>query len=151
MRVVLLFILSLIILLKSEWQVPICNLSTAKNAIGPRIFAEQTIDGQDQHVLITRTLHNKAGIFLSEFGRCYFNFINPNFIYKSTGIFGIAAWFYFVYRIIKKFVWPQVAIMAIIPALPFFYFPMILITFTHKLFAIIGLVILVLQDEPKSK
>ena len=149
MRVVLFSFLTLIILLKSPWQSPICNFATAKNAIAPRIFAEQTIDGPDQNVLITRILHNKAGIFLSEFGRCYFNVIDPSFIYQSTGIFGVAASFYLMYRIIKKLAWPQIAIITIIPALLFFYTPMALIAFTHKLFAIIGLVFLILQEEPK--
>lgn len=145
MKLVLFSVLSLIILLKSTWQIPVCNLTTAKNAVPSRIFSEQTTDGQGQNVLITRALHNKPGIFLSEFGRCYFNLLDPNFIYNSVGILGIIPWYYFVYQILKRKMFLPIGIFILAPAVPFFYFPISLITYIHKVFAIIGVVIFALK------
>jgi len=145
MRIILFSILSLIILLKSGWQVPICNLATARNALAPRIFAEQTIDGPGQLVLITRIFHNKIGILLSEFGKCYFNLLDPNFIYGSTGILGIVPWFYFAYQIFKRKIFLPIVIFILAPIAPFFYFPVSLIAYIHKVFAIIGVVIFALK------
>lgn len=141
MRIILISILSLLIILKSGWQLPICNLATAKNALPPRIFAEQTIDGQNQNVIITRIFHNKIGIFLSEFERCYFNVLDPTFIHNSTGIFGIFPWLFFTYQILKRKMILPIGIFIIIPIMPFLYLPTSLIAYAHKIFAIIGVVI----------
>lgn len=79
----------------------ICNLQTINQAIPPRIFAEQTIDGPTQAVLLTRFLHNKVGIFLNEMTRCYFNLLDPNFIVQITGILGLVLILVAIYRLIK--------------------------------------------------
>lgn len=132
-----------IISLKNDFSLPICNLATAKQAIAPRIFTEQTIDGPGQPPLVTRFLHNKLGIFASEFGRCYFNALDPNFIYRSVGIAGLFFWTYFIYQIAIKKLWPGIFAFLILPLLPFFSLPVIITVYINKIFAIIGLSFLI--------
>ena len=127
----------------SDYLLPTCNLATAKQAIAPRIFAEQTIDGSRQPPLVTRFLHNKLGIFASEFGRCYFNALDPNFIYRSVGTLGLFFWTYFVYQIAIKNLWPGALVFLILPLLPFFSLPVIITVYINKIFAIIGLAFLI--------
>lgn len=136
----------------NDYLMPSCNVSTAKQAIAPRIFAEQTIDGPRQPPLVTRFLHNKLGIFASEFGRCYFNALDPNFIYKSVGILGLFFWTYFIYQIAIKKLWPGILVFLTLPLLPFFSLPIIITVYVNKIFAIIGLIILIKQKwEVKSE
>lgn len=136
--IILAIITSAILATKGNLDLPICNFTTAKQAIAPRIFAEQTIDGSSQPIVMTRFLHNKFGILGSEFTRCYFYSFDPNFIYHSTGI-GIIFWLYFFYAsAIKKLIIP-LSFFLIIPALPFFGLPIVIVSYTHKIFAIIGL------------
>lgn len=132
-----------IISLKNDFSLPICNLATAKQAIPPRIFAEQTIDGPQQPPLVTRFLHNKLGIFASEFSRCYFNALDPNFIHRSVGIPGLFFWTYFIYQIAIKKLWPGIFVFLILPVLPFFNLPLMIIVYINKIFAIIGLSFLI--------
>lgn len=118
-----------------------CDLITAKIALPARTFAESTIDGRDQPVLITRFFHNKVTIIASELGRCYFNFFDPNLIVASASILGLFPWLYFAYRIaIFMPRYPPTVLLFIIPALPLFVtFPQV--AYLHKVFAIIGLVL----------
>lgn len=144
MKIFLLIIFSItIILAKANTGLPVCNLDTAKQAIPPRIFAEQTIDGRDQSVLLTRFLHNKIGIYASEFNRCYFGVFDLNFIYHTVGIVGIITWLYFVYQIIQKKFYFLLFILLALPLLPFLKFSLLPIFAAYKLFAIIGLAFLV--------
>lgn len=136
----------LIVTAKGSSDLPICNFQTAKQAIPPRIFAEQTIDGPDQPIIITRFIHNKVGIFGSEFTKCYFFSLDPNFIYHTTGI-GIIFFLYFMYTVLVKKRYILFIIFLIIPALPFFRLPIILISYVYKLFAIIGLAFLLFKKR----
>lgn len=133
---------ALIVLAKTNDSLPICNLDTAKQAIPPRIFAEQTIDGKGQNIPFTRFLHNKIGIYASEFSRCYLGVFDLNFIYHTVGIVGIITWLYFVYQIIQKRLYPLLFILLALPLLPFLRFSPLPILFAYKLFAIIGLAFL---------
>ncbi|MDP2633021.1 MAG: hypothetical protein Q8P25_04870, partial [Candidatus Curtissbacteria bacterium] len=138
-KILLLIAISAVILTThGNLDLPICNFTTAKQAIAPRIFAEQTIDGNKQPILQTRFLHNKFGILGSEFTRCYFFSFDPNFIYYSTGI-GIVFWVYFFYVSATKKLYIPLSFFLIIPALPFFGFPIVIVSYAHKIFAIIGL------------
>ncbi|MDO8487455.1 MAG: hypothetical protein Q7S45_04125 [Candidatus Curtissbacteria bacterium] len=129
----------MIISVRANASLPICNLDTAKQAIPPRIFAEQTIDGRDQNITLTRFLHNKIGIYASEFSRCYANVFDPNFIYHTVGIVGIITWLYFVYQIIQRKYYFLLIVLLALPLLPFLKFSLLPILFAYKLFAIIGL------------
>ena len=129
---------SLIVVTSGNWDLPVCNLTTAKQAIAPRIFAEQTIDGLNQPILLTRFLHNKFGILGSEFARCYFYSLDPNFIYHSIGV-GIVFWLYFFYFSATRKLYIPISFFLIIPALPFFGLPAVIVSYAHKIFAIIGL------------
>ncbi len=143
MKIFLLIIFSAVIILaKADANLPICNLDTAKQAIPPRIFAEQTIDGKDQNILFTRFIHNKIGIYASEFGRCYFDVFDLNFIYHTVGIIGIVTWLYFVYQIIQKKFYFLIFVLLVLPLLPFLKFSSLPILFAYKIFAIIGLTFL---------
>ncbi|OGD93653.1 hypothetical protein A2697_01555 [Candidatus Curtissbacteria bacterium RIFCSPHIGHO2_01_FULL_41_44] len=146
-KLFLILIFSIIIISKTGWDLPICNIETATLAITPRIFAEQTIDGQNQPVLVTRILHNKAGIFAQEAGRCYFNTLDPNFIASSTTLLGLIFWLYFVYRILIGRIWHLTAIFLLLPVLPFFNLASLIVVYTNKLFAIIGLIFLLVKSK----
>jgi len=148
MKVVLIIIFSIFILTASKAGLPICSLQTAKQALPPRIFAEITIDGRNQPVLLTRFLHNKAGIFASEFARCYFNTLDPNFITDSVSLPGLIFWLYFIYRLLIFRKWFVLGIIVLLPILPFLNFSISINVFTYKIFAIIGLFFLI--SKPTS-
>ena len=131
---------------KHASQTTICNIHTALQAIPPRLFAEQTIDGSAQSVIFTRFIHNKLGIFGSEFTRCYFYSLDPNFIYHSVGI-GIISWVYFAYIILIKKQYLPLGIFLTVPAFPFFTLPIIIVSYTYKIFAIIGLLLLLFKRK----
>ncbi len=160
MRIFFITIIALFILTKGGWSLPPCNYKTALQALPPRIFFEQTIDGPDQPVLVTRFLHNKVGIFGSEFARCYFNAFDPILIYNSTRLLGLLGWLYFIYNIIVKKHYLPLAALAIIPVLPFLTLDAAIVAYTHKIFAIIGLASFLFRasekpsfqtgDEPES-
>lgn len=118
-----------------------CDITTAKLALPVRIFAETTIDGRDQPVLITRFFHNKVTILGNELARCYFNFFDPNAISASVSLPGLVAWLYFAYRfalLTPKY--PPLLTLLLIPVLPILVtFPQV--AYFHKVFAIIGLVL----------
>lgn len=116
-----------------------CNLSQALQALPPRIFAETHADGSHQAPLITRFIHNKPGIFLSEFSRCYLYVLDPMIIYSSTGIFGTIAWGYLIYASAVSKNWPLLTLIFTFPLLLFFNIFQGITTYIHKLFAIIGL------------
>lgn len=144
--VILIILSALILAQKPSPDLPVCNLTTAKQAIPPRIFAEQTIDGIGQPIILTRFLHNKFGIFGSEFTRCYFYSLDPNFIYHSVSI-GITSWLYFIYfSTTRKLIFPGFVFL-IIPALPFFGIPLIIVSYAHKIFAIIGIIFWIFKKK----
>lgn len=141
MKFLLLIIFSIFILLAKVPTPDRCDLVTAKNALPVRIFAETTIDGRDQPVLLTRFFHNKAGILAHELGRCYFNFFDLNQVVASASLFGLLPWLYFFYRLattVSKY--PVILGVFMIPALLIFV-SVTQVAYMHKVFAIIGLVI----------
>lgn len=147
MKIFLLLFFALFLFTKATPQLPPCNFRTAAQAIPPRIFAETTIDGRDQHVLLTRFLHNKLGIYLSEFSRCYFASLDPNFIIKSVGLIGLVSWLYFFYKILIKKSYVLIIIFLLIPFLPFLTVPIIIVAFIYKLFAIMGFAYFIIKKS----
>ncbi len=116
-----------------------CNLSQALQAIPPRIFAETHADGSQQNPLITRFIHNKLGIFLSELSRCYLYVLDPAIIYSSTGIIGTTAWGYLIYLSITTKKRLLLLLIFSFPLFPFLNIFQGITTYIHKLFALIGL------------
>lgn len=139
MKYVIVILFAIFLLSKAFSPLPICNSMTAKQALPPRIFAETTIDGRDQSIIITRFLHNKVGILLSEFGRCYLNVFDPNFIVSTVGFVGLLMWLYFVFKILEeKRLWVIVLVL-IVPIIPFISLPTQIAAYFYKIFAMIGL------------
>lgn len=149
-KIILAVIAAFFIIIRGSAVLPQCDIQTARQAIPIRIFAEQTIDGKNQPILATRFLHNKVGIFASEFGHCYFSALDPNFLNQSLGFIGLLALVYMIYYNIYnvffgegkqsyRFSFLLLMLFMIFPALPFFKFPLTLVIFAYKIFAIIGL------------
>src|SRR3989338_5436172 len=99
-RILAILLLALLVLGKTDGTLPVCNRQTITQALPPVIFAQQTIDGSGQPPVITRFFHNKLGIAGSEIARCYFNALDPVFIYQWLGIGGLVGFLYFFYKII---------------------------------------------------
>lgn len=141
MKYIILIIISIFIIFQDIPKSDRCDRVTAQNALPVRIFAETTIDGRDQSVLVTRFFHNKVTILASELGRCYFNFFDPNVVVASASLLGLFPWLNFAYRIaiaIPRY--PLLTALFIIPALPIFV-TFGQVAYIHKVFAIIGLVL----------
>ena len=138
-RYLIFILISLVILFKTGWQLPLCNFKTAKQALVPRIFAETTIDGPNQPVLLTRFLHNKLGIFINESARCYFNVLDLNFVESSTTLIGLLFWLYFIYQITIRKYWVLIVVFLITPIVSYLTVLSALAAIVHKIFAIIGL------------
>lgn len=141
-KIVFLIAASVIIILAKPADFPVCSYKTAIQAIPPRIFAEITIDGPGQPVLITRILHNKAGIFLSETSRCYLNAFDPNFIAASTNFVGLFTFLYFIYRVTITKNWQAALVFLLLPIIPIIADEPALIGTFHKIFAIIGIILI---------
>ncbi len=140
-RYIILFLLSVVIITANgKPNLQVCNLQTAQQAIPPRIFFEQTIDGPTQPIIFTRFIHNKFGVFGSEFSKCYFSVLDPNFILSIIGIIGLVFWLYFIYIILSRKSFLPILIFFLLPTLPFFFLPIIIISYAFKIFAIIGLI-----------
>jgi len=137
-------IFSIIIVLKQFSQPANCNFETVRQAIAPRIFAEQTTDGKTQSVVITRFLHNKAGIIGSEVGKCYFSYIDPIFLVNTLSIFGFFSFLYFIYDLTLNRA-QLTAVLVLFPFIAFYSFPSIILIIIYKLFAIIGLTLFALK------
>lgn len=140
-------ILTIPIIYQKTASLPVCNLDTAKLAIAPRIFAEQTIDGKDQPIFITRFLHNKIGIYGSEFGRCYTSALDLNFINHSLTPIGIIALLYFIFKVFVSKRFLLIFPIILVPLAPAFNIPVSIIVSVYKLFAIIGLAIFVSKSK----
>lgn len=139
MKIILFLIVSFLIIFTPRVDLPICNIDTAYQAIPPRIFAEIAIDDNDQNVIFTRMIHNKTGIFLSEFSRCYFNIFDFNYLYNQLTIFGLAGLLFFIYKalILKRF--SIIIIIFLLPLIPFFKQPEIIVVLVLKMFALVGI------------
>lgn len=142
MKIVIFIIIAVLVVVFSSSRLPQCDKGTAKIAIAPRIFAEITIDGSGQNIYWTRLLHNKPGIFLSEFFRCYFGVFEPNAIFSTVGLFGLFGFMYFLYRSLISKKASVILLIIIFPLLSFFQVPFWMTITVYKLFAIIGLTLI---------
>lgn len=142
MKILILVLFTLVVFIQKTPSLSICNIATAKQAIPPRIFAEQTIDGSTQAIFLTRFLHNKAGILASEFGRCYASILDPNFLYQALTPLGLVFILYFIYTVLTQRKIILAISFAIVPLAAIFNAPAALIVIIYKLFAIIGLTFL---------
>lgn len=141
MKYLILIVLTVFVITKNPPISDRCDLTTAQNALPVRIFAETTIDGRDQPVLVTRFFHNKATILASELSRCYLNFFDPNLVTASASLLGLLPWLYFFYRTFRQVPrYPLLLAIFTVPALPIVV-TFAQVAFIHKVFAIIGLVI----------
>ena len=143
MKITIAILISAIILLRSIPTLAECNLRTVNQVIPPRIFAETTVDGKDQAILLTRFLHNKPGIFLWEFSKCYLAFFEPNFIYQSVGLLGMISWFYLLFSLIKNNKWQPLLLLLALPILPFLGIFSTFSAYLHKVFAIIAIAVFI--------
>ncbi len=143
MKALLIIISAVIILAAKATALPPCNTDTAKQALPPRIFAEQTIDGSGQNILVTRFFHNKLGILSSEFSRCYFNVLDFNFLIKALSVIGLIGYLSFVYHILVNKKYYLIAIFILLPIIPFLKLPFAISLIVYKIFAIIGLLFLI--------
>jgi len=138
MKFILFIIISAFIILAPKIGLPICNIDTAKQAIPPRIFAEIAIDDNDQNVIFTRAIHNKTGIFLSEFSRCYFDVFDFNYLYKQLTILGLTGLLFASYRAIVLKRYNLILLILFLPLIPFFKQPEIIVMLVLKTLAISG-------------
>ncbi|OGD86311.1 hypothetical protein A2164_00675 [Candidatus Curtissbacteria bacterium RBG_13_35_7] len=138
MRVLIILFIASLIITKSVSKPPVCDVRTSKQALLPRTHFEQTIDGRGQPVLVTRFFHNKIGFLGSEFGRCYFNIFDLNYLAKNIGLVGLIFWLYFLYQIVNMRKWLLVSMFLLIPLLPFFDLFPIIIPYSYKIIAITG-------------
>lgn len=138
MKIIAVIAFTLYLFLKSYSFIP-CNTDTAKQAIPPVLFFEQKIDGPNQPPLITRFFHSKATIGASQVAKCYFNKIDPVYLYESMGIFGLFFWLVFIYKAMED---KNLLLVAVFLALPFVDIlkisPIVFIV-GSKIFAIYGL------------
>ncbi len=142
MKLLLIFIAGAAITLAKTSPLPICNTDTAKLALPPRIFYEQTIDTNRQPILLTRLIHNKLGVYGSEFAHCYVSLFDFNFIYNNFSLIGLVTFLVFMYEVLTKKRYLLAAIIFLSPLIPFFKGPIIINLVIYKLFAIIGLIFL---------
>ena len=154
MKIIFIFLIAFFIIIKSEVAIQECNIRTSTQIIPPKIWFEQAIDGFSQNRLLTRFLHNKAGIFTNEIGGCYLNILSPVFIYQATGFFGVFFWYYFVYRAVLKNQRMMILIILMLPIIPIassnaqnYFFGINLVSNVDKLIAFFGLVTFAKGDK----
>lgn len=147
MKTIFIFLIAFFIILKSSIEIQECNIRTSLQIIPPKIWYEQAIDGPFQNRLLTRVLHNKAGIFINEVSGCYMNHLSPVFIYQATGLFGLCFWIYFAYRAVVQNQRMIILILLMLPLIPVasanaptYLFGLGLISNLYKLIAFTGLI-----------
>lgn len=146
------FIIFLILVVLKPLQKPgFCNIDTAFLALKPRIFAETTADGIGQNPIMTRFFHNKVGILSSEFARCYFNLIDPYYLYQTLGLIGFFSWLYLGYFLISRKLWPQLLMLLLFPVLSIIHFVPTFLMIGHKSISAIGLFIFLKSYGKKPK
>lgn len=143
MKTLLIIISAAVILTAKAPALPPCNTDTAKQALPPRIFAEQTIDGIGQNIFVTRFFHNKLGILSSELSRCYFNVLDFNFLINALSPIGLIGYLSFVYHILVNKKYHFITIFILLPIIPFLKLPFAISLLVCKIFAIIGLSFLI--------
>lgn len=117
-KLIAFILISLFIFLKSGWDYSECNIRTAKQALVPKLWFEQTIDTSSQNVLITRFYHNKISVLASEITNCYFQRLSPNFFFETSGIFGTIYIIYILYWLTVKRHLTNLSCLLLAPALP---------------------------------
>lgn len=138
MKIAAITIFSLFLVFTSSFTQSECNIKTAKQALPPRIFYEQTIDGPVQSVILTRFIHNKIGILGSEFGKCYLENFGLDFVYQHIGLIGLAFWLLFMHKVLTKARYPTLAYILFLPLVSFFGFTPYILFYSYMVFAIIG-------------
>lgn len=146
MKAVIFLISSFFIILKSGWDYSECNIRSANQALTPKIWFEQTIDGKNQDPLITRFYHNKAGTLGAELSHCYLEKVSPGFFFDTSGIFGTIFLIYFIYNLANSRKWKYLAVLFLMPTVPILSFnqptseqTVNLIAYLYKGFAVFGL------------
>ena len=154
MKTIFIFLIAFFIIIKGGLQIEECNIRTSLQIIPPKIWFEQAIDGPFQNRLLTRVLHNKAGIFINEASGCYMNHLSPVFIYQVTGLFGVFFWIYFAYRAVVQNQRMIILILLMLPLIPVastnaptYLFGMGLISNLYKLIAFLGLIAFFKKDK----
>ncbi len=142
MKLIALIILSVIVILKTAPVIEPCNFQTVKQDIPPTSFEQITLDGNTQNTYVTRFFHNKFGIFANESAMCYFKVLDPVFIFESTTLIGLVGIAAYIATSVKRKYWFLVAILLLVPFLPFFGINLTYLINIYKFFAIIGLVFL---------
>jgi hypothetical protein len=122
---------------KTQWE---CNVHTIFQSIPPIIFYEQTIDGKIQAPLVTRFLHNKPGIFMSQFAKCYTHNLEPLEVFTTVGIVGLFFWANFIYVVLTRKNWLLLSVFLIIPAISIFIIDQRITDYSYKIFAILGFI-----------
>lgn len=148
---VFLTILVIGVLIRPLKKPSFCNVDTAFLALPPRIFAETTTDGNTQNTKLTRFFHNKIGILASEFGRCYFNLIDPYFLYQTLGPIGLFGWLYLGYYLISRKRWNLLLVLSIFPILSIIHFVLTFMMVGHKTIATVGLFVFLKSYGQKPK
>lgn len=139
-----------IMLTRSEWIFQRCDYQIATNAIAPVIWYEQTTDGVNQPHFITRFLHNKPGVYMSQFSKCYFQAMDPYLLYKTIGIGGFMSVLYLIYCFIDRRKYIQLAIIFLLPIFPFIKISLILQILIYKVLALVGLYYFLKNENGKK-
>ena len=147
MKIIFIFLIAFFIIIKSEVAIQECNIRTSTQIIPPKIWYEQAIDGSSQNRLLTRFLHNKAGIFTNALSGCYLDFVSPVFIYQSVGFLGVFFWFYFAYQAAVRNQRMIILILLMLPLIPVasvnaqvYFFGTGFVSIIFKLIAFLGLI-----------
>jgi len=142
MRKLIFSVLAALIISTGVQKLPTCNLTTVKLAFAPQIFAQTTIDGREQNVLVTRFFHNKLGIYGQELSKCYFNALDLNFLTANLSLIGLLTFLTMIYKSALFNYWYLLLMILAIPVLPILGWPLLLLIAADKIFAIMGLVFL---------
>ncbi len=142
----LLILTAIFIIAAKPFILPQCNLTTINQAIEVQIFAQQTIDGRNQPVLITRFLHNKAGIYASETAKCYFSVLDLSFLSKNLSLIGLVSFLYLSFLLAKKGNMFYTLMFLLIPILPIFKIPETVVIYTYKGLTSIGVILFALKN-----
>ena len=132
-------VLVFLIFSKRDFVLPDCRRQNASLAIAPRIHYEQSIDGKNQPIEITRFFHNKIGVFGNELANCYFDVLSPVLMFQITGIFGLLSILFLLYFLANNKNYLGLSIIFLIPFLYFLNFYQTLLPFIYKGIAFFGL------------
>lgn len=111
-------LISFLIIAKSGWDYSECNIRTAKQALAPKLWFEQAIDGSSQNTLVTRFYHNKISMITAEIAHCYFERLSPNFFFEISGIFGTFSIIYLLYWLTVRRRLIYLSCLLLAPAIP---------------------------------